>query len=424
MKGKIKVLFIVFLFCIFNFVLIKQVYAQGVIKLDISSSEDKCQEEKEITVVLNVDSQAYIDNIELDISYDSSILEFVSGDCASLSKDGIINIKDDINNMKKSYNIKFKGKKKGSTKVSVTENSINKFKEKLDNDTSVKTTSKNIEVIKDQVVKSTSAPNVDNGYSGTYLEKLFIYNAKLDTEFKSNQFAYYAVVENDVDKLDIDARPIDKNCKVDYDNGILSPGEMNEITITVRESDDKNAMKTVYKIYAFRKDSAQSVNNVQEEKKEEDYIFEVEKVKGKLCLKGRFEYQIMEVDSKEMIPKGFEEINYSFDDKKVKAYRPKELSSDFVLVYAKDLNTDKTNFYQYDEKEQTFQRFCKDYHVKENKDDATSKFANKLKNKKSFIIGVISILAVFFIGLVTYAVILIMKIRKINKEEFDGQKLY
>lgn len=400
---------------------IDDVYAKDNIKLGLSASSKECQVGKEIEIEFYTDSNKYSQyeaGLELTLNYDPNVLEFVEGQKAKKTKDGTILVQfDTFLKGRKSFFIKMKGLKDGKTTLSINDESLKKLKNYVA-----------FSIKPEDIVLEKSKLDINvgngglNGSSQTYLSSLKIKNAKLQPEFKQDVFEYNAIVENDVSKLDIEAVPVNKNCKAYWDKDfILESGKNNVLTITVKDPSDQNLGESTYTISVFRRDYMQQDTTVSEN--ESDKIHGVEEIQGKLVLKGMYHYQIVDVDNESIIPKGYEQIEYSFDNNEVTAYAQKNVDSDFILIYAKNLDTDKTDFYQYDKEEETFQKYCKDYRVKSSEEKGEN-LADIIAGKKTVFVAIISILSIFFIGFVTYAIILKLKIRKINKKEFDGQKLY
>ena len=112
------------------------------------------------------------------------------------------------------------------------------------------------------------------------------------------------------------------------------------------------------------------------------------------------------LDLKEL--KGYEKTTITINDIEVEAY--KYGNGDFSIVYGKNIETGEENFYLYDEKENTFQRFD---------DEQIEKYEKQIQNYKYAIYAFSGCLILIFICFILSRIVASKRKKRIEEAKLE-----
>lgn len=367
-----------------------------------------------------------------------------------------------------SASITITAKSVGTTTITITPTDVTAY----DNNTI--TGNKTITItVKD---KPTSNPSTGGNNSGTttnttptkkkstnnYLSSLTIEGYTLDKEFKKDETEYSIMVENDVNKIKINAQLDDSSAKVtgigevEVKEGInkleikvtaengstriytlnVTVKELNPIEVTINKKKytiirkegelepPKNYEKSSIKIGEeevlcyINKNTKNIIIGLTDEKGVSKFYSYNEKTKEYTLYNGYniggMNINILEMPE-ELIPKGYIKVSFNYNNNKLDGYQyikknqtyaadDKIKGSDFYLIYGINEKTGEKVLYVYDKLEGTIQRFNSDL-VEAYNDE----------NNKYFMYMLIS-LALLAVSIITLSIVLIKQ--KKNKTKF------
>lgn len=324
--------------------------------------------------------------------------------------------------------------------------------------------------------KPTSNPSTGGNNSGTttnttptkkkstnnYLSSLTIEGYTLDKEFKKEETEYSIMVENDVNKIKINAQLDDSSAKVtgigeiEVKEGInkleikvtaengstriytlnVTVKELNPIEVTINkkkytiirkegeleppENYEKSSIKIGEEevLCYINKNTKNIIIGLTDEKGVSKFYSYNEKTKEYTLYNGYniggMNINILEMPE-ELIPKGYIKVSFNYNNNKLDGYQyikknqtyaadDKIKGSDFYLIYGINENTGEKALYIYDKLEGTIQRFNSDL-VEAYNDE----------NNKYFMYMLIS-LALLAVSIITLSIVLIKQ--KKNKTKF------
>lgn len=321
----------------------------------ITTADTQVKQGDKFTVVVIAESAAVIGNFETYLSYDADLLEFDIGGSYVSGGDGTIHILEAGSGNDaavKKYAIQFYAKKNGSCEISVSDRPT-----VLEADTG-----EEMSVSKNSLSVTIGAEEkkLNNNRN---LSSLSISNGSLEPEFSSKQTEYNVTVGSEVNTLFVIAKPDNKKSTVTVTgNENLKTGQ-NAINIAVKSQagEIKNYIVRVKKMsleeeLLNQEEKAEETEKA-EEIKEEVKIFMED---GKTYLENTNKYEMVTLEDAEALPSGYMETSIVIGGQKVTAYTlESDLENDFLLMYLKH-EGEEAQFYQYDRKEHTLQRYKTD----------------------------------------------------------------
>lgn len=357
--------------------------------VSISTKNTTVVKEDTVYVVITVSSSEAIKGFDGYFTYDSRVLQFVTGGSITSGNDDAFRIDDtdrESSATEITYSVKFKARKAGSStislrkpyhvyadnedssKMSISYNSLNilvrkksietpKPKETAAPDSSGMPDSSAMppetpassmpqssgEPPKDQASESLEpaapTPNAKDVPGSSKLRKLSVEGAVFAPDFSPKIKKYSAIVTTDDKQLAISYEPKDSQAKVVIKGNKKLKKGRNVIKVIVTGTSGK---KTTYRltITVQRTDRESQVNRVT-----------LMTQKGKLYLQGSSTIEVLEAEDESIIPDGFVEEKNAIDGRKITAYALENNSdAGFVLIYGKG---DKEEFFLYDMAEGT-----------------------------------------------------------------------
>lgn len=347
----------------------------------ITTEETSVKKGEKFTVTVIAESSAVIGDFEAYISYDKEILEFDTGGVYVTGGEGMLHILEmgsGNNAVVKQYALQFYAKKDGKCQISVNDRPI-----ALEADTgeemSVSKNSLSITVGEGEV-------KLNNNKK---LKSLTISNGTLEPEFSAQQTEYNVTVGSDVDTLFIIAKPDHETSIVSITgNENLKTGQ-NTVNIEVKsqKGEKKNYILYVKKMAQEEETLQNQEQNTEEtpkpEEEEETENMKVYLKDGKTFIQTSCQYEVAALEDQSLIPSGYMETSLVLGGQKVTAYTLKDdLDNDFLLMYLK--YEEEPQFYRYDRKEKTLQRYQTDSKKVASSDNNSSNGNSQIITKEEY----------------------------------------
>ena len=332
--------------------------------ITLSTDKTSVTTGEEITVSLQLSSEALIGDFEAYVTYNDDVLEYKNDSSRIAGGDGLLKISDrnvSGEEFSRKYVIIFHALKVGSSDIAMKD-SPNIYEYDSGIEMSVSSNSISIHVSAEKTASS-----------NTNLKSLKINPGTLEPKFDSDITEYTTQADKSTDKIIVSAVPEDDTSVIDLKGNDKLVDGSNEITITVKA---KSGHKKKYTIKAVKE--KQELVDTQEETVEEtletieegfveDFILNSSIVEinaitaisseDGIYIQNGYRYQIMPILDETIIPKGYIKTSLVINEIVTDAYTPQsDLESDYLLLYASNDNGD-VGFYQYDRVENTIQRF-------------------------------------------------------------------
>lgn len=309
---------------------LNNVYAQDVVNISIGS--DSANVGDEITITVSITSNVEIGGIRIFLSYDSNIVEAISG--FEGGGGGTINWIDVDTFQSKSREIKFKVLKAGTTNIKVITDGDMSYATNTDEE-------KMKLVANTGTITGVAGPNLS---SDNTLKSLSISPGVLSPAFSPNVTEYTTSVGADCEKLIVSAESNDSKATVSVSGTRMDPGS-NVTTITVTA---ENGTKRVYTIRTTRDDQSAEEPEPNPDGPDTGTVQKVQVGDAKYSINNDFDAH--------PLPAGYEAIDYDYNGTALKAGQG--VNTRLLLMYLE--NTDGkgvSGFYIYDSVAKTFTWF-------------------------------------------------------------------
>lgn len=410
--------------------------ATGTVTMTINKSQIVVGNTVTYTVTVKAPSNKKLGVFQYYLSYDSSKLSLTSGESSGAPV-------FTGSETSKTYTFKFKAKKSGTATVKFNISGGYTFDQEV---LSFSSPSKSVTIITQSQLEASYSKNNN-------LSNLSVTGKSISPSFNKNTLTYSLEVENDITSINVSGKKEDSTASVSgFGTHQLSEGlNKIEIKVTAQNGSSKTYILNVtrkelspiivevngnsYNVVRKKelitspnsnyKDSTVTINDEEVPSfineitnitlvglKDKDgnislYIYDNDSYKP--YREFTFEGMIVTEDIAPSIPFNFNEIKISIDNKEITAYQKND-NSNFYLLYATNISTGKSDFYQYDSKENSIQLFNKAPYIE------MESLENKNKEYGYIIIGLGSLLAV------TYLTILIRLIVGDKKENTKKNK--
>lgn len=411
---------------LFDFKTVKA--SSGTISLYTKESTYVVGDEVELTVDIN--STAGISFVDLELLYDDSLLEFVSGDEGVAADGGLVQISDHFskNKNRKKYKITFLALGEGSWEFMTTT-------EPLIYDAS-------FDVMSISTLRTTvNVSQANTGEIKALLSYLRVVEGEISPEFSPENTQYELKVSNEVESLTIYADSKEDSHQVTIEgNSDLREGS-NKVVIRVTDGNgnENSYVLSVYKNSLKEDESALGGEETEAPKKEEeegteqpkeedggkdDDSFMLEGGEGirsriinerlNLLLSQRF--IMVPLPENVAVPTGYEKTQLILDGNSLTAYTlVNDLENDFLLFYGK-LKGGKEGFYFYDRVDKTLQRYSGNPYLHTDRNMTVmdeNTYERKMSNLRVALVIFIGLFVAALIGLLT------MVLQSREKQELD-----
>lgn len=355
---KLQYIMLTFLFCCL--LAFSSLAASG----QISFSDPKVTAGEELNVTMKIKSgDSSLSSAELELSYDSSLLEFESGTDAS-GGEGSIHVSgagSGAGSGTLEYNFRFRTLGSGETTINVVSQQV--------------TASDNSQVEINHLGSSAVTVLAESGSEkDATLKELSVSPGELSPAFSSTNTDYSLTVGTDVSRLTVNAVPSADSAKVEISgNDSLNMGE-NHVTVNVSSSDGSTTL--AYNLKVTKQEGGASQKDEDGSKTTNEGV--------KLSAKEKT-ITIMNPGSDVKIPDGFAESKIDIDGHQVRGWVWKEdTEHPYCIVYGMN-DAGELNFYRYDLSEKTIQRYFLDPVAEKTKQDAEA-YAALVKTHDSLVL--------------------------------------
>lgn len=374
------------------------------------------------TVVMSVKATDMINSVDAYVTYDTSLLSFISGGKYASGGEGLIHIAASGLGGKKDhvkFSLQFKTLNKGNTAVGISDTVTVTDSTDVKMSTSSNRVSININSTSGEDSNTytesqtaTPAPTPELS-SDNKLKSLLVSNGTLEPDFDSEVTKYSLVVDNDTETLCFSYIASDKQAAVAFKgNTNLKEGKNNaKVIVTAPNGDVRN-----YNIKVKRETKEETkLRRIAENPESDGIAFSVMEEDGEVYLRNNYEYRIVDVEDSNLIPKGYVKTSVRLYGVNVTAYTmASDLENDYLLMYCMNASGDK-EFYQFDRQEKSIQRYTGDLidrvnasNVTETVENMTSKeYAGNLKQMAVIIAVLVAIIVFLVIGIISIALKLI-----------------
>lgn len=300
----------------------------------------------QFTISLNIDTDTYLGDFEGNISYDSSVIEYLSGPSCIAGGDGMLRIQDTVTEGTwdtRSYVMTFEAVGIGDCELSLIGAPVAYDFETLD-PMSVSSASKIIQI----TAPKTASDNAT-------LDNLKISPSTLTPSFNPEVLEYSVIVDSTTDNLVISAETQDENAIVEIQGNkdfIVGTNPVKVIVVA------ENGSKKEYTIQVVKEDVAATPTDT--ETKEEEATIHANLEGGSTFLTGEYAYTVVTSEEGITIPEGYAKTSIKIDGITVPVYQLEEnIEDDYLLVILQN-QFGQTNLYRYDRFEKTIQRYTGD----------------------------------------------------------------
>lgn len=204
--------------------------------ISVTASSQSVKKEQLVDVSVKLSSDTQLEKVNATISYDDTILEFVSSnDQAAVGASGIINISDTFETgaYEKTYALQFKAIEVGTSDLNISDAVAEAFDTADVIDISAQTLSINVEI---NHTESDEAR----------LSDLLVAPESTEEDFSPEVYEYHVTVDSDTEDILLSAVPMDENAVVTLEKlDQLVFGE-NRVVINVTSVSGKTATYTIY----------------------------------------------------------------------------------------------------------------------------------------------------------------------------------
>lgn len=372
----------------------------------------------QVEISLTIESDTTLGDFEGNISYDSSVFEYVSGPECIAGGDGMLRLSDigassSVN--QRSYVMTFKAIGYGKGQFSLVGSPV-AYTYEDNTPMSVSGTSFDAEVI----APVTASSNAN-------LASLKISPGSLSTEFSPNVTEYTSEVSADVQRLVLSAVPEDENATVKVNGNQDFTEGSNQVLITVTA---ESGAKKVYTILVQKNESKQDAQEeletvtptIQPGDTALEWSFTAASVNGVTKLSETSTYTVVEEPSDLIVPDGYSKTSIKVSGITIPVYQLKDVKEDDFLLMVLQNAFGQTNLYKYDKVEKTIQRYTGDrVLIKDTSDQAASQLASQkaiYERRQQRLVIFIVVLSLSCLGLLTGLVTLFLKYKNKGEDDF------
>lgn len=328
-------------------------------KVQLSAQPEEVMRGEYFYVVCNVSSEKKFCDVEMDILYDANMFQFVRGGSKVRGGDGAIRISSTGNDdevKKRTFSLQFKALETGTSKfdlgdsIEITDAEGENF--------SISSNMMTMRVLPDDEGGEGGAeinvPTPTPLSTVNSLKNLSFECISMTPEFSPDVLEYTLKVDSSTDVLYFSYTAGDRSERVRLKNNTeLVPGE-NRVRVEVLA---ESGAKRVYKLTVVKETEDETRVREQLEKGTSDITFSVYEKDGSIFIQNQYQFQVVDVEDKDILPSGYVKTSVDLEGRSVPAYTMEnDLENNYLLMYLKGAGGEPT-LYQYDRQEKTLQRY-------------------------------------------------------------------
>lgn len=354
------------LLCLFGMLLIPMTAkaSSGVIQL--SATKEEVTKGSNVSVICQVTSDASFLDTSFTLTYDDSILTFLSGGKKVSGGNGTIHVSSVGNSdvtTKKTFSLQFEAKKAGISPISldgtakVTDAEGNAFS-MSSNNLSITVKKKGSKSAKSTTAKETEVPKVTPvpQYSTeNRLKSLRVNAISMTPEFSPDIKDYNVSVDCDTSVLYMSYVMQDEKSRVLLKgNENLSEGKN---TVIVRVTSESGVVND-YRLIVTKESEAETKEREGKAVREGSaFTFLVHKNGDKVLIQNSYEFEVLDPSTVQDVPAGYEQTSIQLNGITVPSFTmSNDLDNNYLLFYLKG-PSGENGWYQYDREEKTLQRY-------------------------------------------------------------------
>lgn len=349
----------------------------------------------QFTISLNIKTDTYLGDFEGNISYDSSVIEYLSGPSCIAGGDGMLRIQDTVVEGtwdSRSYVMTFEAIGIGDCELSLIGAPVAYDFDTLD-PMSVSSASKIIQI---------TAPKTAS--DNALLSALKISPTTLTPSFAPDVFEYSAIVDSKITSLVISAQAQESNATIKIEgNKDLIVGDNLVKVIVVAE----NGSKKEYTIQVVKEDA--NTSPIDQEDSKDQYTIHASIQGGMTFLSGNYAYTVTELEDGIQIPEGYVKTSIKIDGYTIPVYQLEGKVEDDYLLLVLQNPYGQTNVYRYDRFEKTIQRYTGDRVIIQNHtsnielelEKQKKAYENQLGQKNLLVLILAGVSVLMLIGLIS-----------------------
>lgn len=432
MKKVVRIMFFAFVVQMFLLNSVKTQAASAMIQFSLN--EQKVKVGKEFTVIMEItSSDSVIGGADVYVSYDSTRMQFVSGGKYVSGNAGLLHVEAkelSSENANVKFSLQFMAIAPGNCAVNISD----KATVTGSDGTKMSTSSNRVSInIKGKAGETYNTETTVDGTISTIpaelsddneLVSLKVSDGILDPVFSPDVKKYSLTVDNTVDNLYFSYIASDSNAVVRFvGNEGLVEGK-NKVKVVVKA---QNGNERTYSIKVKKESYAETQENDKATGGDSDSVqFEVKNENGKVVLKNRYSFEIINVDESVKVPAGYTKTSVLLYGVNVTAYTASSnLDSDYLIMYCKN-EEGETDFYQFDRNEKTLQRYTGDLVERINQTEGTQvdksvMTAKEYKSNISQMAVILAILVGVCVMLLTIIMSMLLKQVKAKSKRIEDE---
>lgn len=325
-------------------------------KVQLSAQPEEVVQGEYFYVVCNVSAEKKFCDVEMDILYDANMFQFVRGGSKVRGGDGSVRISSTGNDdevKQRTFSLQFKALEAGTSKfdlggsMEITNADGENF--------SVSSNMMTVRILPDgEGETETNVPTPTPLSTVNSLKNLSFDCISMTPEFKPDVLEYTVKVDSGTDVLYFSYTAGDRTERVRLKNNTeLVPGENRVRVEVLAESGEKR----VYKLTVVKETEDETRVREQLEKGTSDITFSVYEKDGSIFIQNQYQFQVVDVEDKDILPSGYVKTSVDLEGRSVPAYTMEnDLENNYLLMYLKGAGGEPT-LYQYDRQEKTLQRY-------------------------------------------------------------------
>lgn len=360
------------------------------------SSEPNIVVGDQFTISLTIDTDSLLGDFEGNISYDSSMIQFLSGPSCVTGGDGMLRVQDiDASSSwnTRSYVLTFEAIGVGDCELSLVGSPV-AFDYDTQDPMSISTTSKVIQIL----APKTASSNAD-------LASMKISPSSLTPSFDQGVTEYNTIVDATTTRLVISAIAKDSTATVKIEGNQDFVVGNNDVKVVVLA---ENGSKKEYLIHVVKEDATAQPDTLDTEDVQE-YAIHASLSEGATILNGIYTYKVVISEEGITIPEGYVKTSIIIDGYTIQVYQLSDNVEDDYLLVILENQFGQTNLYRYDRVEKTIQRYTKDrVIIKENTDQSELEltkqrkdFEQKLGQKNLLVVVLAGLSIALLIGIIS-----------------------
>lgn len=325
-------------------------------KVQLSAQPEEVVKGEYFYVVCNVSSEKKFCDVEMDILYDANMFQFVRGGSKVRGGDGTVRISSTGNDdevKQRTFSLQFKALETGTSKFDLggSMDITNADGENFSASSNMMT----VRVLPDgESGAETNVPTPTPLSTVNSLKNLSFDCISMTPEFEPDVLEYTVKVDSGTDVLYFSYTAGDRSERVRLKNNTeLVPGE-NRVRVEVLA---ESGAKRVYKLTVVKETEDETRVREQLEKGTSDITFSVYEKDGSIFIQNQYQFQVVDVEDKDVLPSGYVKTSVDLEGRSVPAYTMEnDLENNYLLMYLKGAGGEPT-LYQYDRQEKTLQRY-------------------------------------------------------------------